>query len=202
MAQFSINSSLMAEIDVKKSRFLAYLFPANEFAARMSELREEHVKARHFVYAYRLLNPDHQIVENLSDDGEPKGSSAKPCLNVLRGAMLIDTAVIVVRYFGGIKLGVGGLVRAYSDSVNNAIKVAREEDRLVEYIPMIELKLFIPFSNLARVEHLLKSVEHRLLERSFEGEGVQMHLSIAEAQLTAFKESISHHQYGKVIEEI
>jgi len=68
-------------------------------------LRESHPKARHIVYAYRELNEFEQIVENSSDDGEPKGSSGVPVLNVLRGEDFINVAILVVRYFGGIKLG-------------------------------------------------------------------------------------------------
>ena len=84
----------------------------------------KHPKARHHVYAYRYLNEYEQIVENSSDDGEPKGTSGKPSLHVLAGHELINTAVIIVRYFGGIKLGTGGLVRAYSDAVNSVINNA------------------------------------------------------------------------------
>jgi len=77
-------------------------------------LKIEHPKARHIVYAYRELNEFNQIIENSSDDGEPKGSSGVPVLNVLRGEEFINVAILVVRYFGGIKLGIGGLVRAYT----------------------------------------------------------------------------------------
>ncbi len=68
-------------------------------------LKKEHPKAVHFVYAYRTLNEYNQIIEDKSDDGEPKGTSGIPSLNVLRGYDLVNTAVITVRYFGGTKLG-------------------------------------------------------------------------------------------------
>ncbi|MGN8592033.1 UNVERIFIED_CONTAM: YigZ family protein, partial [Campylobacter jejuni] len=72
----------------------------------------------------RTLNEYNQIIEDKSDDGEPKGTSGIPSLNVLRGYDLVNTAVITVRYFGGTKLGTGGLVRAYSDAANAAINNA------------------------------------------------------------------------------
>ncbi|MCG3716209.1 YigZ family protein, partial [Aliarcobacter butzleri] len=73
-------------IEEKKSKFISYLFPYSNFDEVMKRLREEHPKAVHFVYAYRYLNEFEQIVENSSDDGEPKGTSGKPTLAVLSGA--------------------------------------------------------------------------------------------------------------------
>jgi putative IMPACT (imprinted ancient) family translation regulator len=76
----------------KKSKFIAFLMPFKMFDEVMTKLINEHPKARHFVYAYRHLNEFDQIVENSSDDGEPKGTSGKPCLAVLAGNELINTA--------------------------------------------------------------------------------------------------------------
>ena len=111
----------------KKSKFYAFLAPYKEFDDVMKRLKDKHPKARHFVYAYRYLNEFDQIIENSSDDGEPKGTSGKPCLNVLAGNELINRFVIVVRYFGGVKLGTGGLVREYSDAVNSVINISKLE---------------------------------------------------------------------------
>lgn len=113
----TINQNFEAEFEVKKSVFIAHLCEFSHFKALLVALKKEHSKARHFVWAFRHLNELGQIVEDKSDDGEPKGTSGLPCLNVLRGAQLINAAIIVVRYFGGIKLGTGGLVRAYSAAV-------------------------------------------------------------------------------------
>ena len=88
------------------------------------DLKKVHPKARHYVVAKRFLNEQRQIVEYSSDDGEPKGSSGVPVLNVMRGNDLIESAIIVVRYFGGTKLGVGGLVRAYTKAAKMAIGAA------------------------------------------------------------------------------
>ena len=113
-------------IEEKKSKFISYLFPYSNFDEVMKRLREEHPKAVHFVYAYRYLNEFEQIVENSSDDGEPKGTSGKPTLAVLSGADIVNSAVVIVRYFGGTKLGTGGLVRAYSNSANEVIKIRNQ----------------------------------------------------------------------------
>lgn len=135
----------------KKSKFIAHLMPYNNFDKVMERLRLEHPKARHFVYAYRYLNDFDQIVENSSDDGEPKGTSGKPSLAVLAGNQLINTAVIIVRYFGGVKLGTGGLVRAYGDSVNEVIKISDLE----EYKKLINKTLTCDYSELSKIEYQL-----------------------------------------------
>ncbi|MBQ7270380.1 MAG: YigZ family protein [Campylobacter sp.] len=135
--------------EVKKSKFIAFLTPFSEFDALLSHLKNEHPKAAHIVWAYRVLNEFNQIVENQSDDGEPKGTSGTPCLNALRGVELINTAVLVVRYFGGIKLGTGGLVRAYASSVNLAINSAT----LTPFEFKKSCEFFVPFSLISKFEH-------------------------------------------------
>jgi uncharacterized YigZ family protein len=116
-------------------------------------LKQEHPKARHFVYAYRYLNEFDQIVENCSDDGEPKGTSGKPSLKVLNGAEIINTAVIIVRYFGGIRLGTGGLVKAYSDAVNKVC-----ENSIFLIYEKLETKVLkLKYNQLGQIEYLLNS---------------------------------------------
>ncbi|EFT0391756.1 YigZ family protein, partial [Campylobacter jejuni] len=104
-------------------------------------------------YAYRVLNDFNQIVEDKSDDGEPKGTSGMPTLNVLRGYDLINAALITVRYFGGIKLGTGGLVRAYSDAANAVIN----NSSLLSFELKKNTTIAIDLKNLNRFEHFLKT---------------------------------------------
>lgn len=148
-AMKTINQSYEAKIVVKKSIFIAYLCPFVLFKDKLTELRKEHPKATHFVYALRYLNEFAQIVEDKSDDGEPKGTSALPCLNVLRSNELVNIAVIVVRYFGGIKLGTGGLVKAYSNAVNAVLS----EAFLCEY--QKDLNLSFDLKLYSRMKHYL-----------------------------------------------
>lgn len=171
-----VNAVTSETLEVKRSKFITYLMPYSKFDEVMARLREDHPKARHFVYAYRFINEFEQIVENLSDDGEPKGSSGKPTLAAIRGAELVNCAVIVVRYFGGIKLGVGGLVRAYSDATNNAINNA---DLLV-YKKLSELSLEVTYSNLGKVEHALKQFEIIEIVKEFLGDKVILQFRLPE----------------------
>lgn len=138
---------------LKKSIFLSFLCPFKDFKFLIETLKKEHPKAVHFVYAYRVLNDFNQIVEDKSDDGEPKGTSGMPTLNVLRGYDLINAALITVRYFGGIKLGTGGLVRAYSDAANAVIN----NSSLLSFELKKNITIAIDLKNLNRFEHFLKT---------------------------------------------
>lgn len=120
----TIDTLFSDTIEIKGSKFLAFLMPIGLFDEETERLRSLHPKAVHFVSAYRLLNEFDQIVEHSSDDGEPRGTSGKPTLSVLQGHDLINVAVITVRYFGGTKLGPGGLVRAYAEAANAAVDAA------------------------------------------------------------------------------
>jgi uncharacterized YigZ family protein len=147
----------------KKSKFIAFLMPYNKFDEVMQNLKDKHPKARHFVYAYRYLNEFDQIVENCSDDGEPRGTSGKPSLAVLSGAEIVNTAVIIVRYFGGVKLGTGGLVRAYSSSVNEVINISE----LFEYKKLEIRKLKCEYSELSKLEYLLNQENINVISKDF-----------------------------------
>ena len=154
---FLLKEKISTQIEVKKSKFIATLAPFKDFESLNKASRDEHPKAAHVVWAYRYLNEFGQIVENSSDDGEPKGSSAPALLAALRGAELIDTCALVVRYFGGIKLGIGGLVRAYGASVNEAIKSAKDMGVLEFFERKESLKVFVPFALISRCEHFAKT---------------------------------------------
>jgi len=158
-----VQKEFSSTFEEKKSKFIAHLMPFEMFDEVMNRLRKEHPKARHFVYAYRYLNEFEQVVENSSDDGEPKGTSGKPTLAVLAGALIINSAVIVVRYFGGVKLGTGGLVRAYGDSVNEAIKIATFKEYKKLIIKIIECE----YNELSLVEYLLNQEEINIKSKDF-----------------------------------
>lgn len=150
-------------LEVKKSKFITYILSYDKFDEMMKRLKDEHPKARHFVYAYRYLNEFDQVVENSSDDGEPKGTSGKPTLSVLSGSSLINTAVIVVRYFGGTRLGTGGLVKAYSDAVNLVLK----KSILKDYVKLEYKKLFIDYSQLSQIEYLISTINVKIIDKTF-----------------------------------
>ncbi len=166
-----VNQTSIATLEIKKSKFVACLFPYSEFDKIMKRLKDEHPKARHHVYAYRYLNEFDQIVENCSDDGEPKGTSGRPSLKVMEGQGLINSAVIIVRYFGGIKLGTGGLVRAYSDAVNNIIS----KSNLNAYKKLEQKKLTLEYNQLSQMEYLVNTFDIIITNKEFDS-NVILHL--------------------------
>lgn len=151
-------------LEVKQSKFIAYLTPYSDFANTLNTLKDKHPKARHFVTATRYINEFNQIIEASSDDGEPKGTSGKPSLMVLQGADMINIGVIIVRYFGGTKLGTGGLVRAYSDAVNLVL----EDSDLIEYKDEIQKEIALSYSNIGKVEYLCSEYDIDIIDKTFE----------------------------------
>ena len=178
---FLLKEKISTQIEVKKSKFIATLAPFKDFESLNKALRDEHPKAAHVVWAYRYLNEFGQIVENSSDDGEPKGSSAPALLAALRGAELIDTCALVVRYFGGIKLGIGGLMRAYGASVNEAIKSAKDMGVLEFFEKKESLKVFVPFALISRCEHFAKT-QNINFSQEFSAMGCDFSFSINKSQ--------------------
>ncbi len=168
-------------LEVKHSRFIAYLMPYSRYKQTLLELQGANPKARHFVVAYRYLNEYNQVVEHSSDDGEPKGTSGKPSLFVLQGSELINSAVIIVRYFGGTKLGTGGLVRAYSDSVNLVIN----SSNLQEYKQEIYNSISLEYSNIRRVDY--ECLEHNIevVEKVFDTQ-IMYKLKASKSDMNAF----------------
>ncbi|HFU75135.1 MAG TPA: YigZ family protein [Arcobacter sp.] len=161
-----IKEEFTSTLEIKKSKFIAHLCPYDQFDTMMKRLKEKHPKARHFVYAYRYLNEFDQIVENSSDDGEPKGTSGKPSLKALSGADLINCGIVIVRYFGGIRLGTGGLVRAYSDAVNEVCEVAQT----FLYEKLETKKLVVEYTNLSKVEYTINQLNIKIKEKLFDSD--------------------------------
>ncbi len=110
----TIKNEVKDVYEIKKSEFLAYIYPvsnADEVKAHLEDLRKAHKVATHVCYACLLTSPN---MEKCSDDGEPDGTAGKPLLELLKKKNLENILLVVVRYFGGIKLGAGGLIRAYT----------------------------------------------------------------------------------------
>ncbi len=169
-------------IEVKGSKFIAFLMPVSRYEEQMGHLRAEHPKAVHWVSAYRALNEFDQIVEYSSDDGEPRGTSGKPTLAVLQGNNLINAAIITVRYFGGTKLGPGGLVRAYADAANAAVSAAE----LLPYEKRVVRTFGCDYKNISIVEYELGRNGAALLSKTFGEKGAEFIVEATEESLEVF----------------
>lgn len=155
----TIKENSTAEIVEKKSKFIANVFyvESQEEANKcIEEIRKKYFDARHNCFAYSVL-AEEGIVNRFSDDGEPSGTAGSPMLNILNSNNITNTLVVVTRYFGGILLGTGGLVRAYSDAAKKAIDsielvdIANGKEVLIEisYQDVEKLKYYLNKNNIS-----------------------------------------------------
>ena len=145
----TIISNMANEIIIKNSRFICVLMKINstDISNILDRIKEEYPKATHYCYAY-VYND----VQRFSDDGEPGGTAGMPMLNVLLKEELSNVLCVVIRYFGGIKLGAGGLVRAYTKSVTECLKVTDMMDLEEGY----KIRLKFNYNDEKQVKYLLK----------------------------------------------
>lgn len=184
--QWTICHPCEASLEIKKSQFISHLVPSARFEESMLQLRDQHRKARHFVWALRRLNSRQQIVENCSDDGEPKNTAGKPTLKVLQGRDLVDVALITVRYFGGIKLGTGGLVRAYNDAAQAVLLEASP----VTCDSLHQQTVRIPYREVRQIEYQLKRCDAKLISKEFGADFADFTLQGEASQLDKIINSI------------
>ena len=184
---------------VLNSRFIASLAPvftiedAKGFIAR---IRAEFADATHNVPAY-LIGGGESVVAHCSDDGEPSGTAGRPALAVLKGSGLGDVAVVITRYFGGTKIGTGGLVRAYQDAVRMVVtNVPRAEKQIVHL-----LLLEIPYSFLERLRRIVPFQQGLILEETF-GAQVTMTIQLPVEGLESFQKELSELSNGKLHAEV
>jgi uncharacterized YigZ family protein len=158
-----------ASLEVKKSRFHSFLLPYDEYEKTLKDLKARHPKANHFVTAFRYFDEENRLIEGCSDDKEPRNSAGKPTLRVLEGHMLVNVAIITVRYFGGVLLGVGGLIKAYSEVANMAVGNAK----LVEYSPVYEYEFEVFYDKSREIEYLVKKHGIFVVDRTFGERGIK-----------------------------
>ncbi len=146
----------------KRSKFLAYAFPVQneqEVKQRLAEIQKKHWDARHHCYAY-ILGP-HKDAYRLNDNGEPSGTAGRPIYGQLLSKDVTNTLVIVVRYFGGIKLGVSGLQNAYKVAAREALDTAVIEERTIQEIYRVTFE----YTKMNDIMQILKNPEIQVLDR-------------------------------------
>jgi uncharacterized YigZ family protein len=156
-----------SEIVIKKSRFIARVVPvtSREIAlAAVQQARIDFPDARHHCWAYLLGRPGDASSAGMSDDGEPAGTAGKPILNVMHYSGIGDQVVIVIRYFGGIKLGAGGLVRAYGQATQQVLEQAPRRQLVCE----VRAELLLDFSQEQALRHWLATHDGRIDEIGYD----------------------------------
>ncbi len=168
-----------AEQTINKSRFIATAKRCDterEVAALLRGMATEYHNASHLAYAYRVKTPN-GIVARFSDAGEPSGTAGKPILQMLEARDLINIGVGVIRYYGGINLGTGGLARAYGGTAKEAL----ENGQIVPFVEMQELQLNVDYKRLDELIRAVSQHEGTVLDKTF-GESVQVKISLPAQQ--------------------
>lgn len=177
----SIAKPGLAEQTINKSRFVAAAEHCDDERAVslcLRRLATAHVSAHHLAFAFRL-NTDQGIVQRFHDAGEPSGTAGKPILQFLEGRKLVNVCVAVVRYYGGINLGTGGLARAYGGTA----KMALEAAQLMEFVEMRELRLVVDYAQFDACCRELERQRGVLLDKQFgERVGLTVSLPVAAAE--------------------
>lgn len=180
--------SLQAEIEEKRSRFISLLIPVTSEESVRNRLATEwqaHPKASHICWAFRVqptpadAGGNLQLQEGYSDDGEPSGTAGMPILKQLRHGNLINCALLVIRYYGGTKLGTGGLQRAYSRSAQDALAQLNEEN-CEHIIHRQRLRIACDFAEEAHIRYLAERYDGVLQNTQYDTQGVILEVDIKE----------------------
>lgn len=148
----TIKNNTNNELIIKNSKFICYLYKIkdiNDINTYLSNLKQKYPDATHHCYAYIIEN-----IKKSSDDGEPGGTAGIPILKVLEIHNLTNILAVVIRYFGGIKLGAGGLVRAYTKSITNTLST----DNIVSLLPGYNIDIEFNYNQTKEIDYLLKNI--------------------------------------------
>ncbi|MGO1922837.1 MAG: YigZ family protein [Jeotgalicoccus sp.] len=156
--------STETEIVIKKSRFLSFIKRTeseDEAKAFIADIKKKHKAATHNCSAYIVGKS--ALIQKADDDGEPQGTAGVPILEVLKKEELYNVAVVVTRYYGGIKLGAGGLIRAYSQGVSSAVQDA---GKAVE-VPVVPLTVTLDYTFTSKFEHFLGTADATIVSQDY-----------------------------------
>lgn len=184
----TIKENGVYEIEIKKSRFITHLkrvTTEEEATTFIDEIKKEHWKATHNCSAYTLGMNDE--IQRAHDDGEPSGTAGVPMLEILLKRKLKNVAVVVTRYFGGTKLGAGGLIRAYGGAVNDAVNAIGVVERQVQLL----IDVTVDYSTSGNVEHSLREANYRVQDVSY-AENVTFHCVIPIEKVDKFVQDLTN----------
>lgn len=187
--QFELSSVVKNPLEIKKSQFITWLIPIEsrkEAMTWLTESKKQYPDARHHCWAYIMGSEGSSETAAMSDDGEPSGTAGKPMLNVLQHKPINNVMVIVIRYFGGIKLGAGGLVRAYSQAVEQAYQIAEQEQLLTPVVAKTQVIVELDFAEEQWLRHQASLLNGDIKDVQYH-QRVNVRLDIANIDLEEFK---------------
>ncbi|MBR3281297.1 MAG: YigZ family protein [Clostridia bacterium] len=182
---YTIKEATQAEIVEKKSKFIAHFIPVEseeDAFSKLEKVKKENRDARHNVFSYRIANGN----ERASDDGEPSGTAGVPILDILRGNKLQNVLVVVTRYFGGILLGTGGLVKAYTDSTKEALNKVE----IIERVLQQKFEIEVPYSYNDKIIYFCKNNDFTIADSKYE-EKAKIYIFVKKEREDFFKKEIS-----------
>lgn len=189
--RFTLKQPSHYELEIKKSRFIAYLYPVSnkeQINEHLLQLKQQYPDARHICTAFLCGN-----ASGLNDDGEPSGTAAKPMFSVLQHNNLVDVLAVVVRYFGGIKLGAGGLVRAYGQAVRHALDAGEMQQLIIK----TQWSAHITFSLESQLRHWCTQLDIDIVSCNYQ-HNVQFELSTASNRFKETKNRLFELSAGQI----
>jgi uncharacterized YigZ family protein len=181
---FQIQAAVETQFEIKKSQFIGQLYPVQtrkQAQEVLKQIRTQHPNAVHVCWVL-LCDGD----SGLDDDGEPSGTAAKPMYNVLIHKQIFNVLAVVVRYWGGIKLGAGGLTRAYGQAISEACKLAQ-----LKAVEIVEVNEYhVAYSNEAQVRHVCSQFQAEIIEVSY-AEQTQLRIQLKAKDVSAFEQNLT-----------
>lgn len=183
-----VRSQCTIEDSIKKSRFIGVLMPCPNEPDVVNGLRQlqlAHPGSSHIAFAYRIKT-ENGFVSRFHDAGEPSGTAGKPIFQHLEGKDLVNVLLAVIRYYGGIKLGAGGLTRAYGNTARRVIETAE----LHPYIEFVKQRMTLDYKQMQAFEHLLKKLDGEITDQNF-AEQVRLTIRLPKDNLKTLSESFT-----------
>ena len=187
----TIKEDVAAEIEEKRSKFIANVFYVENTVQadeRIKQIKKKYHDARHNCFAY-IINENEIVIKRFSDDGEPSGTAGGPILNVIEKNNLCNVLIVVTRYFGGILLGAGGLVRAYTESAVKAL----ENVQFIYKEKGYEAEVVISYQELDKFKYYCEKNNIKIINSEY-GENVRYIIELAENKKNKFLESFNYNE--------
>lgn len=193
------SENIQIEEEIKHSCFISFLFHCDsldKLKLVLTDIKRDYPGASHYCYAFVAGAPTESMLIGASDDGEPAGSAGRPMLAVLQGANIGEVAAVVVRYYGGTKLGVGGLVRAYTSGLRQGLTKLATQLKQLRY----PARLQCDYSQLRDIEHLLQQVDAVVINKQFAAT-VYIEFEIGKYERARFSELLTTLSQGSLSAE-
>ena len=187
---------MLIEEEIKHSRFISLLFHCpNQDTLKLvlTDVKLKYPGANHYCYAFVAGSPGNTINMGASDDDEPSGSAGKPMLACLQGANIGELGAIVVRYFGGTKLGVGGLVRAYTSGIKQGLTQIQTQVKYLRY----SANLVCHYAQLTDIEYLVAQHDGEIIDKVFT-DIIEIHFKLAKSRQQAFNKALATLTQGQL----